>query len=161
MRGRFRGNRSTRTHRKQSRTPQVWGSLGRGAGEDNGKWYRCWVCGFLCNKDRDSLGDSESRSGVVHEDYNPTENVVMRNMGVGSTGDETRTHVYEPDSSIYGSVAITGQTAVLGGDINSFQVAAEQDSAGDNREVRHPIRVSDKSYGCPFCHSQNWRGDFP
>ena len=154
MRRRFRGNHSVRKLRKDSRTIPYYGE-----DEDAGILYRCWHCGFICNSDRDSLGDSKSRSGAIYEDYNPTENTVMRNMGVGSTGDQTTTYISEPDRSIYGSLAIGQKSAVLGGSVNSYTVAGEQDSAGDNRGVKHPIRVSNKSYGCPLCHSRNWRGD--
>lgn len=156
-RGRFKGNKSDRRLRKESRTIPLWGSLERGGGQDHDKWYRCWFCGWTCNDQRDALGDSQSRSGVIHEDYNPTLNVVTRNMGVGASGDTTTAIIDEPDRSIYSSVAVDGKSAVLG---NSL-VVGEQDSAGDNKGVRHPIRVSEKSFGCPFCHSLNWRGDYP
>jgi hypothetical protein len=159
---RFKGNRSNRKLRKDSRTIPLWGSLDRGGGEDHQKWYECWFCGWRCNVERDALGDGQSRSGVVHEDYNPTENTVTRNMGVGASGDTTTTNILEPQRSIYSTLTENQayNEAVLGGDINSFQVAGENDSEGDTKSVRHPIRVSDKSRGCPFCHSMNWRGDY-
>jgi hypothetical protein len=157
-RGRFKGNRSETRLRKESRTIPIWGSLERGEGQDHDKWYRCWFCGWLCDDQRDALGDSESRDGVIHEDYNPAENRVVRNMGVGSSGDETIGIIDEPDRSIYSSLSITGKTAVLG---NSLVAGNDFDSDDEPKAVYHPIRVSEKSFGCPFCHSLNWRGDYP
>lgn len=46
---------------KRSRTIPV-----KGFGEDKGRYFRCWHCGFVCNKDRDALGNSESRSGITY-----------------------------------------------------------------------------------------------
>ena len=83
---------NTRIH-KDSRTIPIWGSPTRGDGLDHGKWFRCWNCGFLCNKDRDALGDSQSRDGVVIEDY--AQNPEGRNftgdaiLGLGVIASET------------------------------------------------------------------------
>lgn len=33
-----------------------------GEGDDRGKYYRCWNCGFICNIDRDAIGDGDGRS---------------------------------------------------------------------------------------------------
>ena len=52
-----------RSLRKESRTLPIFGK-----GEDEGKYYHCWNCGFVCDVDRDALGDSDSSSGVAHKD---------------------------------------------------------------------------------------------
>lgn len=36
---------------KEKRTIQLYGE-----GDDEGKYFRCWNCGQICNKDRDTLG---------------------------------------------------------------------------------------------------------
>lgn len=54
---------------KDSRTIAIYGSPERGDGLDSGKWYRCWNCGFLNSIDRNALGDSQSRDGIVITDY--------------------------------------------------------------------------------------------
>ena len=58
----------TRPHKrkltKRSRTLPVYGE-----GADKGKYFRCWNCGWICNVDRDELGDSDSGSGNDHTDY--------------------------------------------------------------------------------------------
>ena len=55
--------------RKDSKTIAIYGSPDRGDGLDHNKWYRCWNCGFLDNTDRNALGDSQSRDGVILSDY--------------------------------------------------------------------------------------------
>lgn len=45
---------------KESKTIPI-----KGYGDDEGKYYRCWHCGFICKVDRDSLGDRNSTHGVV------------------------------------------------------------------------------------------------
>lgn len=37
----------------------------QGAKEDDGKWYRCWHCGFINNVDRNAVGDGEGLSYSV------------------------------------------------------------------------------------------------
>ena len=61
----------TRPHKrklaKRSRTLPVYGE-----GADKGKYFRCWNCGWICNVDRDELGDSDSSAGDEHTDYHQT-----------------------------------------------------------------------------------------
>ena len=45
-------------HKK--RTIRVYGS-----GEDSGKWYKCWNCGFINNIDRNAVGDGDGRSYFI------------------------------------------------------------------------------------------------
>jgi len=58
----------TRPHKrkltKRSRTLPVYGE-----GADKGKYFRCWNCGWICNVDRDELGDSDSSAGDEHTDF--------------------------------------------------------------------------------------------
>ncbi len=66
---RFRGNISRSTIRHDSRTIPVYGDPERGDGLDAGVWYRCWNCGFLNSTNRNALGDSQSRDGIILKDY--------------------------------------------------------------------------------------------
>jgi len=137
MRERFRGNRSVSRIRKESRTIPVYGSFERGGGEDANKWFRCWNCGFLCNVERDAQGDSQSRSGVVHEDY-----AQQPDPGYGYPQRET-------------NILANNQTATVDG-----LVASKLDSAGDAAVAKNAIMVSSNSRGCPFCHTLNWMGKY-
>lgn len=65
-------NRSKKV-RKDSRTIPVPGHRDYGDGEDNGKWYRCWHCGFLCNVDRDELGGPQDENQVSAIAYTQTD----------------------------------------------------------------------------------------
>jgi hypothetical protein len=51
---------------KRSRTIPVPGNSERGDGEDDGRYYRCWNCGFICDSDRDALGDDRSLNGLSY-----------------------------------------------------------------------------------------------
>ena len=47
--------------RRQARTlPMV------GKGDDEGRYYRCWNCGFVCDKERDTLGGPHDSAGLAH-----------------------------------------------------------------------------------------------
>jgi len=54
---------------KESRTIPLRGNPVRGGGEDNGKYYRCWNCGFICAVDRDELGGPESKANITPTAY--------------------------------------------------------------------------------------------
>lgn len=54
---------------KESRTLPIYGHPDHGEGEDAGKFYRCWHCGFVCDVDRDALGGPDSRNGVTATAY--------------------------------------------------------------------------------------------
>lgn len=116
---------------RRSRTYPLHGNNVRGDGEDSGKWFRCWNCGFICNKDRDSIGDINSRSADGQIEY------------------------YTPS---YGSVDMSGEcNAIMV--LNGNEVALEQGADGNPKGIRHNLR-SDVYSGCPFCGSLNWRGDY-
>jgi len=113
---------------KESRTLPI-----PGRGDDDGKYFHCWNCGFVCDKDRDELGDSATKGGDGHLDaLDPIVNV---------PGGNTENH------------------AVLGGSTGHYHVAAIIGPDSVPREVRHTFK-SDVSRGCPKCGSTNYRGDY-
>ena len=117
-----------RNLKKQSRTLPIYCK-----GDDAGKYFKCWYCGFVCDKDRDMLGDSSTKGGDYHLDaLNPVVNVPGGNVG---------------------------NQAVLGGPIGHYHVAAVIGPDGVPTEVRHNYK-SNVSKGCPSCGSTNWRGDY-
>jgi len=59
----------SRKIRHDSKTIPVPGHRDYGDGEDHGKWYRCWNCGFLCNIDREALGGPEDSPGVITQTF--------------------------------------------------------------------------------------------
>lgn len=117
----------------RSRTLPIYGDPIKGNGLDAGKYYRCWNCGFVCNVDRDALGDAQSRSGVVVTDF-----------------------VETPERAEQGILA---SLATLG-DINHFHVAMKNGIDGSPKAIRHSQMVAEGGSGCPLCHSLNYRGDY-
>lgn len=122
---RFRGNVAHSKITKDSRRIPVYGDPIRGDGNDYNKWYHCWNCGFLCNVDRNAIGDSQSRDGVVFKDYSQ-------------------------------QIAGGKDTAILG----DVLIAGENDAEGNPKAVKNSLMVSEDTYGCPFCGTLNWRGDY-
>lgn len=120
-------NRS-RKLRKRSRTIPV-----KGFGDDAGKYYRCWYCGFVCNVDRDALGDAETGSGEYHIDF------AGRSDGSGDSSSPLNT-----------LALMDGHDVVL----------LELDSTGTPKTIYHEFQPKPSS-GCPSCGSKNWRGDYP
>jgi hypothetical protein len=127
--------RDSRKRPKESRTIPLLGNQDRGNGEDFGKYYRCWNCGFTCDVTRDSLGGSQSKGADNHEDY----------------------HTPSYGSKDYSS-ELNG-LSVLGGDVGHYHVALELGSDGNPKNIRHDIK-SVVTGGCPFCGTMNWRGDY-
>jgi len=57
----------------------------RGSGEDDGKFYRCWNCGFTNDIDRNAVGDSD---GVTYTIGTlPNEQNVNKGYEVSNSGD--------------------------------------------------------------------------
>ena len=105
-----------------------------GKDDDQGRYYRCWNCGFVCDVERDALGDSDSTSGLAHKDAL---------LPVGR---------FAPNGK-------AANQACLGGDIGHYHVAARIGADSNPKSVEH-IYKSDISYGCPNCGTTNWRGDY-
>lgn len=55
-------------YRKDARARPLYGSDVFGNGEHSGKYFRCWNCGAICDKDRESLGGPYDGNGNNYED---------------------------------------------------------------------------------------------
>jgi hypothetical protein len=82
----IRVRHDNRKLRGDSKTIPQWGSDERGDGEDHGKWYECWNCGWLCNTDRDELGGPDSKSNITPEPF----------LEVDQYGTATTATLYKP-----------------------------------------------------------------
>lgn len=69
---RFRHINRSRKLRKESRTIPLPANADYGNGEDVGKYYRCWYCGFICDVDRDSFGNDNGYP-IEPETYTQTD----------------------------------------------------------------------------------------
>ena len=122
-----RHRRSRRPH-KDARTIPL-----RGYGDDAGKWYRCWNCGWINKVGQNELGGAESKDGVSH----------------------VRTTTYSEGAPFGGERGAQATLEVVGG---LFGTTLKSDSSGNGVA---PVVVYDiTSRGCGFCGSLNWRGDY-
>lgn len=128
---------TTRRRRKQSRTLPVIGK-----GDDAGKYFRCWNCGFVCNVERDELGDRESTDGISYSIYD---------QKYSTDGSDTF------GSSIHGdndNIALLSMS-VLG----KGHICLENGADGEPKEIYQNWKPEIDS-GCPLCGTKNWRGDY-
>ena len=120
---------------KDSRTIPMKGHKDRGEGEDHGRWFRCWNCGFPCSKDREALSGPEGEDGIVHEDF------FLPAYGIYDRSDESTTVTATRGNGEQILLAL-----LLGGD-------------GEPTDIVHNI-MPDTASGCPLCGCLNWRGDY-
>lgn len=110
---------------KQSRSLPIYGK-----GDDAGRYFKCWNCGFVCDSKRDALGDSNSAAGDNHSDY------------AVQTGSDYRAGI--------GPRPVGTLDVML-----HYHVALKT-----NSNAVHHHHKTNISAGCPFCGSLNWRGDY-
>jgi predicted RNA-binding Zn-ribbon protein involved in translation (DUF1610 family) len=118
---------------KEKKTIPFWGAAspgaGYGAGSDrSGVLFKCWNCGFLCNTNRDELGDGV---GYVVTDE---ARIKIPRLGSGDIRDVSL------------SIGIFQSGARL----------MQLDAVGDPVTVVH--NMTQRVYaGCPHCGSKNWK----
>lgn len=103
----------------------------RGSFEDEGKYYHCQHCGFICNIERDELGGPSDRDGLSYENY----------------------------SDIVDESPLGNGLALFESAIEHFQTVLELGADGLPKVVKENWRAVVNS-GCPLCGSRNWRGDY-
>jgi len=172
--------------RKESRTIPLYGSPERGNGLDDGRYFRCWNCGFICNIDRDALGGPESRDGLSYEDfpvpvYGAQGGVDYSNIARlgGSIGNETLVCIREeddfPGDYFYPSEPDTLKTEYYArrhptenaGFLNrrpqmlgvSIMITMALWNPANVVKDRYEIKPIVNS-GCPMCGTLNWKGDY-
>lgn len=97
--------------------------------------YRCWFCGFICNENRDVLGDAESINQITYGD--------------------AQTPQHPDDGTLEGLSSVT----VLGGALNSF-VSMEYAADGSSLKGIVHDNYRTATTGCPFCGTLNWKGQY-
>jgi len=100
---------------------------------NNGQFFRCWNCGFICHDKRDILGGPRSGHAVEHIDFT-----------IQSGG-------------IIPGVADSAKSMLI--DMQNKYVTPQLDSAGNAKTVVHSYRTT--GGGCPLCHSINYKGEYP
>lgn len=147
---RFGPRRNARVARKRSRTLPIYGNPVMGDGQDDGKYFRCWNCGFVCDVERDALGGSDSLSGVSYEIYEQKFSTDGGNapfIGASIHGVALDANGLDAEALIRKSCLYTGH------------VLLEEGPDGTAKGIYRNWQPTISS-GCPFCGSRNWRGDY-
>lgn len=143
---RFRRRNENKRVRKQSRTNPLRGHKDYADGRDDGKYWRCWNCGFVCDVERDELGGGDGVSHTVYEAL----------YTGGPKKGANNTDYLETDAAIHGDNSSVPLLAIASG--RTGHVLLQNDAAGDPQTVRVNW-TPDVTSGCPFCDTRNWRGD--
>ena len=107
----------------------------RSYGEDSGKEYRCWYCGWLCVVGRDSFGGAPH--GAVY--------TKLGLDGVTSKGN--------PHNPIFGTPNTYSLDNRLPGKLTS--ILMKLDGSGDEVQINYVTSFS--SVGCPGCGTMVWK----
>ena len=107
----------------------------KGTWDDDGRYFRCWNCGFVVDSKRDRLGDERSDDGTSYEDY--------ANQAQGAQGDGDPLSVAPVLRMIGGSNSVNTLVALAVGTDGAIQPPTHS----------HKLVGS----GCPFCHTLNWK----
>jgi len=131
-------------YRSDFRSRPVPGHRDYGDGEDDGKYFRCANCGFICNIDRDELGGSASKSNIV-----PTNYIRKYSTDNNENG--------QPGAIIHGD--INGVALLSIASLRTGHVIMENDCTGSPKTIRLEF-YPEVSTGCPFCGSLNYKADY-
>ena len=125
---------------RQKRTISIFGAEGyidgRVVKDQSNKLYRCWYCGFICNTDRDKLGDGEGF--YITDDVDKP---IVQNKGAGANE--------FPMSNLQWDVQISIDEPVT-------PHLAKLDSQGQPIEVMHN-NTSMVTSGCPLCGCKSYK----
>ena len=116
---------------------------------DTGKLFRCWNCGFICDSDRDGLGDKDSMAAVSSKEYSPA----YSSDNINTTDGDSR-QFGDPIHGDNNGVPLLRMLTIRTG-----HIIHKKDAAGDNVGIMHCLEPN-VTGGCPFCGSRNWRGDY-
>jgi len=130
----------TRRLPREKRIIRIFGAVsyvsGRPVKDQSNKMYRCWNCGFICNTDRDKIGD-----GVGYVVKDEADKPAVLNLGAAS-------HEF-PNSDNSRDVKLCLDT------IHDFHLVA-LDSVGDLVTVMHGFSSNIRS-GCPMCGCKQYK----
>jgi len=154
-------------YRKQARTIRIKASDGDSgrAVTDEGNYFRCWHCGFICDIRRDDLS-KDGRNATVLSRYPPDPVKLNRDVFMDEVGaewtDTDSTDWYEGpvepthriargDTTYNYAVGDAVKLGVTGHDIVMMKLLA----GGENATIYQLYSVS--GGGCPLCHTTRWK----
>ena len=100
----------------------------KGTGEDAGKWFKCWNCGFPCDVDRED--SSGSTAGDNHIDFHSP------SLGFVENGIEDRMLVLDEPPF--------------------YHTIMEKDASGTAKTIVHE-HLTSVTKGCPMCGTTNFK----
>lgn len=127
---------------REKRTISIFGATsyidGQVVKDQSGRFYKCWNCGFVCNTDRDKLGDGEGFYVTDVPDY-----PFVYNQGASSYEHPCDPNTARWDTTISVDTITTPHMMKL-------------DSQGNPVTVIHN-NISIITSGCPHCGCKNYR----
>jgi hypothetical protein len=125
---------------RERRSISIFGATayidGKISKDQSGKFYRCWNCGFVCNTDRDKLGDGVGFYITDEPDlYSNNQGSVAFQYPCSNASQESAT------------ICVTKPSTVR---------LIQLDSNGDLMEAIHN-NVSVITSGCPSCGCKNYK----
>ncbi len=119
--------------RRRSRTRPV-----KGTGDDEGKYYRCWNCGFVCDSSRDKS------DGSYAGDNHTTGYELAGQKHFGK-----HEHLY---------IGLEDR-CYQGGPMHIYVGMKLRAEGSTYTETVYHNHKSDISHGCPFCGTTNYMGN--
>lgn len=120
---------------------------------DEGKWFRCWNCGWRCNIERDTLGGENTRAGdgaQFYYQFYPQSDGSDRGKTTDFELAEEGITEMDDGSTGRGNIALA-RLAMLRG----HAVGMAQKACGSAKEIR--LTYESLIYGgCPLCGSKNY-----
>ena len=139
-------------HDKRVRPVRSSPSADTEARSDEGKYFRCWNCGFICNVERDTLGANlRSRDGSEYYDqYYPQSTQGSRSETTDYQLSLEGLTESENDSSPRAGIAFARLAMLRGG-----AIAMESSADGTPKPIRLTYEPKTEG-GCPFCGTTNY-----
>ena len=140
-------------HDKRVRPVKSSPSADTEARSDEGKYFRCWNCGFICDKERDALGkDMRSRdSSEYYDQYYPQSiqgdrSTTLTDYQLSLEGITDS----ENDASPRAGIAFARLAMLRGG-----AIVMESSADGTAKTIRLTYKPKNEG-GCPFCGTTNY-----
>jgi hypothetical protein len=125
---------------REKRTLRIWGAVayidGQPVKDQSNNLYHCWNCGFVCNTDRDQIGDGVGYTVIDQPDLPDV-------LNLGASANEFPQSNGQQDNTISVELINTPHLLGLGSD-------------GTPLEIIHN-NTSLITSGCPFCGCKQYK----
>lgn len=147
---------------RRSRTLPIFGR-----GDDKGRYFRCWNCGFICDSQRDDHGSNAA--GDDHKDY-MLQAASNYRAGIGPRPVATLDVLGHYQVALAQKIPLstTEDSVTFGGDPLTFgstpvtlgtSVSTTSSTADTTPKLTYHHMKSNVTHGCPFCGTTNYKGN--